>query len=738
MIKRCNDFGAGGVSVAIGELADGLNIDLNAVPRKYEGLDGTELAISESQERMAVVLAPEDVDAFRALADSENLESTLVAKVTAEPRLVMNWNGVDIVNISRDFLNSNGAPKRTDVTVASQDKADAPAKQGFAEGMRAMASDLNLCSQRGLAERFDSTNGASSMLMPFGGARQLTPIQAMASRIPVEGGESDTASVMAYGFDPFISEKSPYRGAYLAVVDSIAKLVAAGNGTENVHLTFQEYFERMTGPKTWGKPLSALLGALDAQLDFGAAAIGGKDSMSGSFEDIHVPPTLVSFAVGVCPAKNIVSGEFKKAGSQIGWLKPEYRANGTPDPDSQKALFEKVTRLLRSGEAMSAYAVGKGGVASAAFRMAMGNGFGVMFDEGFNLFEPVYGSFLVEYADDANLDDVIGCTTAARAFTCGGESVPADELETLYEGKLNGVFPATVKKAFGEPVVGCFEAKGRVRPAKPVAKPRVLIPVFPGTNCEYDTARAFIKAGAEPEIMVIRNLSAQAVAESVEAFGKAIDRSQIIFIPGGFSGGDEPDGSGKFITAFFRNPLLKDKVHELLNARDGLMGGICNGFQALIKLGLVPYGEIREAENCVETTLTFNDIGRHQSRLVRTRVASNKSPWLMHTRVGDVHVAPISHGEGKFIASDEVIARLMANGQVATQYCDLKGNPTMDILCNPNGSCAAIEGITSPDGRVFGKMAHSERVGFDVPLYVNVPGNYDNGMFRGAVDYFKL
>ncbi len=737
MIKRCNDFGAGGVSVAIGELADGLSIDLNAVPRKYEGLDGTELAISESQERMAVVLAPEDVDAFRALADSENLESTLVAKVTAEPRLVMNWNGVNIVNIARDFLNSNGAPKHTDVTVAKQDKADAAVKTGFAEGMRAMASDLNLCSQRGLAERFDSTNGASSMLMPFGGARQLTPIQAMASRVPVEGGESDTASVMAYGFDPFISEKSPYRGAYLAVVDSIAKLVAAGNGTENVHLTFQEYFQRMNSETTWGKPLSALLGALDAQLDFGAAAIGGKDSMSGSFEDIHVPPTLVSFAVGVCPAKNIISGEFKRAGSHIGWLKPEYRANGTPDPDSQKALFEKVTRLIRSGEALSAYAVGKGGVASAAFRMAMGNGFGVMFDENANLFEPLYGSFLVEYADDASLEDVIGCTTAARAFTQGDQSVPADELEALYEGKLNGVFPATVKKEFAEPMVGCFEAKDRVRPAAPVARPRVLIPVFPGTNCEYDTARAFIKAGAEPEVMVIRNLSAQAVAESVEAFAKAIDRSQIIFIPGGFSGGDEPDGSGKFITAFFRNPLLKDKVHELLNARDGLMGGICNGFQALIKLGLVPYGEIREADECIETTLTFNDIGRHQSRLVRTRIASNKSPWLMHTRVGDVHVAPISHGEGKFIASDEVIARLMAGGQVATQYCDLKGNPTMDILCNPNGSCAAIEGITSPDGRVFGKMAHSERVGFDVPLYVNVPGNYDNGMFRGAVDYYK-
>ncbi len=738
MIKRCNDFGAGGVSVAIGELADGLSIDLNAVPRKYEGLDGTELAISESQERMAVVLAPEDVDAFRALADGENLESTQVAVVTEAPRLVMRWNGADIVNVAREFLNSNGAPKRTDVRVARQDKADAPVKRGFAEGMRAMASDLNLCSQRGLAERFDSTNGASSLLMPFGGARQLTPIQAMASRIPVEGGESDTASVMAYGFDPFISEKSPWRGAYLAVVDSIARLVAAGSGTENVHLTFQEYFERMTGPDAWGKPLSALLGALDAQLDFGAAAIGGKDSMSGSFEDIHVPPTLVSFAVGVCPAKNVVSGEFKRAGSHIGWLKPEYRANGTPDPDSQKALFDRVDRLIKTGKVVSAYAVGKGGVAAAAFRMALGNGLGVMFDANANLFEPLYGSFLVEYSDDADLDDVIGCTTAARAFTCGGESVGADELEALYEGRLNGVFPAKVKKTFEAPAAACFEAKDRVRPAKPVARPRVLIPVFPGTNCEYDTARAFLKAGAEPEVMVIRNLSAQAVAESVEAFGRAIDRSQIIFIPGGFSGGDEPDGSGKFITAFFRNPLLRDKVHELLNVRDGLMGGICNGFQALVKLGLVPYGEIREAGDCVETTLTFNDIGRHQSRLVRTRVASNKGPWLMHTRVGDVHVAPVSHGEGKFVASDAVIARLMAGGQVATQYCDLKGNPAMDILSNPNGSCAAIEGITSPDGRVFGKMAHSERVGFDVPLYVNVPGDYDNGMFRGAVDYFRL
>ncbi len=737
MIKRCNDFGAGGVSVAIGELADGLSIDLNAVPRKYEGLDGTELAISESQERMAVVLAAEDVDAFRALADSENLESTLVAVVTEAPRLVMRWNGVEIVNVSREFLNSNGAPKHTDACVTAQDKGDASAEVGFAEGIRSVVSDLNGCSQRGLAERFDSTNGASSLLMPFGGKRQLTPIQAMASRIPVEGGESETASVMAYGFDPVVSEKSPWRGAYLAVVDSIAKLVAAGNGTKNVHLTFQEYFERMTGPKAWGKPLSALLGALEAQLDFGAAAIGGKDSMSGSFEDIHVPPTLVSFAVGVCPAKDIVSGEFKRAGSAIGWLKPEYRENGTPDPASQQALFDRVDGLIKSGKVLAAYAVGKGGVASAAFRMAIGNGFGVAFEEGASLFAPVYGSFLVEYADEADAECVVGHVTPERAFTRGLETVSADELEALYEGRLNGVFPATVKKDFAAPKAFDYSARTRVAPAIKLAKPRVLIPVFPGTNCEYDTARAFIKAGAEPEIMVIRNLSAQAVAQSVEAFAAAIERSQIVFIPGGFSGGDEPDGSGKFITAFFRNPLLRDRVHDLLNARDGLMGGICNGFQALVKLGLVPYGEIREADDCVETTLTFNDIGRHQSRLVRTRVASNKSPWLMHTQVGDVHVAPISHGEGKFIASDAVIARLAANGQIATQYCDLDGNPTMDILCNPNGSCAAIEGITSPDGRVFGKMAHSERVGFNVPLYVNVPGNYDNGMFRGAVDYYK-
>ena len=509
MIKRCNDFGAGGVSVAIGELADGLDIDLNAVPRKYEGLDGTELAISESQERMAVVLAAEDVPAFRALADAENIESTQVAVVTGQPRLVMRWNGVDIVNVARDFLNSNGAPKRTDVRVAAQGSPAKAAALGFTEGMRAMASDLNLCSQRGLAERFDSTNGASSLLMPFGGRRQLTPIQAMASRVPVEGGESNTASVMAYGFDPSASEASPYRGAYLAVVDSLAKLIASGNGRKNIHLTFQEYFERMNSESAWGKPLSALLGALDAQLDYGVAAIGGKDSMSGSFEDIHVPPTLVSFAVGVCPASDVVSGEFKRSGSLIGWLKPDYRANGLPEPESQMRLFDRVDALLKSGKALAAYAVGKGGVASAAFRMAMGNGFGVMFNEGVDLFTPCYGSLLVEFADAADAEGVVGCVTEARRFSCGGESVDADALEALYEGRLNDVFSATVNRTYPEPKAISYEAERRVRPAAPVARPRVLIPVFPGTNCEYDTARAFIKAGAVPEIMVVRNLTAQ-------------------------------------------------------------------------------------------------------------------------------------------------------------------------------------------------------------------------------------
>jgi len=737
MIKRCNDFGAGGVSVAIGELADGLEIDLNAVPRKYDGLDGTELAISESQERMAVVLSPEDADAFMALAAEENIECTLVAKVTEEPSLVMHWNGRTIVNIKRDFLNSNGAPKSAKANVQPQKAFEKEYPADFAEAMRSLVSDLNQCSQRGLAERFDSTNGAASLLMPFGGKRQLTPVQAMASRISIRGAESDTASVMAYGFDPFVSEMSPYRGAYIAVVHSIAKLVAAGASAENVHLTFQEYFERMTdAPETWGKPMAALLGALEAQVDFGAAAIGGKDSMSGTFEDIHVPPTLVSFAVGVCPAADVKSGEFKAAGHKVGLLTPEYRANGLPTPESQKAVFEKVHGLLKSGKAVAAYAVGAGGVASAAFRMAIGNGFGFKFNENaVDVFKSLYGAMLVEYAECG--ENVIGEVTAERSFTFGENSVCMCELEGLWEGKLEDVFPTKAKKTKQDkPAVYTYKAEKRAVSAAKFASPRVLIPVFPGTNCEFDTERAFLAAGATPEIMVVRNLTADAVAQSVEAFAEAIQRSQMIFIPGGFSGGDEPDGSGKFITAFFRNPRIAEKVHELLKNRDGLIGGICNGFQALVKLGLVPYGEIREADKC-EATLSFNDIGRHQSRLVHTRIASNKSPWLMYTQPGDVYTCPISHGEGKFIAPMELVKQLAENGQIATQYADMNGEPTMDILFNPNGSVDAIEGITSPDGRVFGKMGHSERIGYRRQLYVNVDAQYDNRMFEAATDYFR-
>ena len=735
MIKRCNDFGAGGVSVAIGELADGLEIDLNAVPRKYDGLDGTELAISESQERMAVVLAPEDAEAFMALAAEENIECTLVAKVTEEPRLVMNWNGRTIVNITRDFLNSNGAPKHADARVTQQQSFRQEYPADFADAMRAMVSDLNQCSQRGLAERFDSTNGASSLLMPFGGKRQLTPVQAMASRIAVRGAESDTASVMAYGFDPYVSEMSPFRGAYIAVVHSIAKLVATGASSENVHLTFQEYFERMTSaPETWGKPMAALLGALEAQVDFGAAAIGGKDSMSGTFEDIHVPPTLVSFAVGVCPAGDVKSGEFKAAGHKVGLIVPEYRANGLPVCESQKAVFAKVSELLRSGRAVAAYAIGAGGAASAAFRMAVGNGFGFKFyDNAGDVFAAKYGSMLVEYAGDG--ENVIGEVTAERRFAYGDSSVCMCELEDMWTGKLEKVFPTRANTTGAEPAVYTYNAAKPATAAVKLAAPRVLIPVFPGTNCEYDTERAFLAAGAKPEIMVVRNLTADAVAQSVEAFAEAIERSQIIFIPGGFSGGDEPDGSGKFITAFFRNPRISDKVHELLKQRDGLIGGICNGFQALVKLGLVPYGEIREADKC-EATLSFNDIGRHQSRLVHTRIASNKSPWLMYTKPGEIYTCPISHGEGKFIAPMELVKQLAENGQIATQYADFDGKPTMDILFNPNGSVDAIEGITSPDGRVFGKMGHSERIGYRRPLYVNVEARYDNRMFEAATDYF--
>ena len=734
LIKRCNDFGAGGVSVAIGELADGLVIDLNKVPRKYDGLDGTELAISESQERMAVVLDPKDVDAFIALAHSENLEATIVAEVTEQARLVMYWNDNVIVDISREFLNSNGAPKATGAHVDRQSVYAKPIPADLKSGLTDLVQDLNICSKRGLSERFDSTVGAYSLLMPFGGARQLTPSQAMVSLLPIEEGTCGTCSAMAYGFDPFVSEQSPYHGAYLAVVESLARLVAVGAGFGNAHLTLQEYFERMTDKHTWGKPLSALLGALDAQMDFSAAAIGGKDSMSGSFEKMHVPPTLVSFAVSAGDIDHIVGQEFKRIGSPVGIILPNVKANGLPDSNSQKAVFNQVTRGLNSGEILSAWAIGYGGVAEGLFKMGLGNRIGVELLGNVSpetLFSLNYGGFVVEYVEGVEAQDIIGYTT--KTYALGG--VDMAQLEALYEARLNKVFPATVDKTYPEPVSFTYTQATKKAASVHVAKPRVLIPAFPGTNCEYDTRRAFLNAGAEANIMVIRNLTGKNVSESVEEFARLLDNSQILFIPGGFSGGDEPDGSAKFITAFMRNPLISEKLTSLLNDRDGLIGGICNGFQALIKLGLVPYGEIRDPDASAPT-LTFNNIARHQSRLSQTRVCSNLSPWLAYASIGDVYTAPISHGEGMFVASPEWVDRLAKNGQIATQYVDLSGTPTMDILFNPNGSVEAIEGITSPDGRVFGKMAHSERVGES--LYKNVPGNYDIGMFRAATDYFKL
>ena len=738
LIKRCNDFGAGGVSVAIGELADGLEIDLNAVPKKYEGLDGTEIAISESQERMAVVVESKDVARFLELASTENLNAVPVAVVTESPRLVMNWNGKTICDISREFLNSNGAAKH--ITIATAKPADytKTVSSSFRENFLKVASDLNTCSKRGLSERFDSTIGAGTVLMPFGGKNQLTPIQAMVQKISVEKKHTDDCSFMSFGYNPFITEASPYHGAYLAVVESVAKLIASGASFEDTYLTFQEYFERVgKDPQRWGKPMSALLGAFKAQMELGIGAIGGKDSMSGSFEDLDVPPTLVSFAVTTGKTSDVVSPEFKGANHTVCLLKCAYDENGLPETASLIDTFHTVTELLRSGKAVAAYTPGMGGVAEAVMKMGFGNGLGFAFDARLtmdDLFGYNYGAFLLEMADGTTVGQSLGVTTADGSFTYGGETLSQAEVLTAYETKLEPVYACNIPTPAQNMETFSFTAGERKAPAVKVAKPKVLIPAFPGTNCEYDSAKAVRDAGAEPEILVINNLSADGIARSVDTFARELKDAQMVFIPGGFSGGDEPDGSAKFITAFFRNPAIKEGVTELLDNRDGLMCGICNGFQALIKLGLVPYGKIIDTdETC--PTLTFNNISRHQSRIVRTRVASNKSPWLALTNVGDVYNVPISHGEGKFLASEELIRQLAANGQIATQYVDLEGNATADIHFNPNGSLYAIEGITSPDGRVFGKMGHSERIG--AGLYKNVPGEYDIRMFQAAVKYFK-
>ena len=738
LIKRCNDFGAGGVSVAIGELADGLEINLNAVPKKYEGLDGTELAISESQERMAVVVEAKDVARFCELAESENLEATVVAEVKEKPYLVMYWNGKAIVNISREFLNSNGAEKHIDVAPAKLEDYSKEIGTSFTDMYTEMASDLNICSKRGLSERFDSTIGANTVLMPFGGKHQLTPIQAMVHKVAVEKKETDTCSVMSWGYNPFITEKSPYHGAYLAVIESVSKLVAAGAKFEDVYLTFQEYFEKpKKDPARWGKPLAALLGAFKAQTDLKVAAIGGKDSMSGTFEDIDVPPTLVSFAVTTEKLRNIVSPEFKKAGSKVVIIKPEYNADKLPVTESLLKVYDEVHALVEAGKVAAVYTPCMGGTAEAVLKMAMGNGIGFEFDKALSLediFGYAYGSFIVELTDDTDCGTLLGYTTEEKAIAYAGEKLDCTKLFGVYEDKLEEIYSCNI--AMPEKKIETFDFKAETfaKPAIRTARPKVLIPVFPGTNCEYDSAKYAERAGAEAEIFVINNLTSAGIAKSVEDFAAKIGESQIIFVPGGFSGGDEPDGSGKFITAFFRNAEVKDAVTELLEKRDGLMLGICNGFQALIKLGLVPYGKIIDTdETC--PTLTYNTISRHQSKLVRTKLVSNNSPWLSKAKQGEIYTVPISHGEGRFIADEALIRKLAANGQIITQYVDFDGNATNDIAFNPNNSDFAIEGIVSPDGRVLGKMGHSERTAFG--LYKNVPGEFDLKLFESAVEYYK-
>ena len=729
LIKRCNDFGAGGVSVAIGELADGLRIDLDAVRKKYDGLDGTELAISESQERMAVVVEAKDADAFIAFAEQENLEAYRVAEVTEEARMVMTWKGNEIANLSRDFLNTNGAVKHTGVSVADRSTAAAAASGD----LRSIASNLKFASQRGLVERFDATIGAGSVLMPFGGKNQSTPTQAMAAKLPVlPGQETDQASLFGWGCDPDLLSADPYMGAQASIVSSIAKIVAAGADYKKVYLTLQEFFEKLRNePQRWGKPFQALLGALEAQLGLNAAAIGGKDSMSGTFLDKDVPPTLISFAIAPILAGDVISNEFKEAGH------PVYRFGSCAvnDYEGLKAAWEAFHALCQEGRVKAAWAVDGGGAAEAVMKMSFGNSIGFKAAEGVQAqYGAAYGQIVAELTEEIEGAELIGWTTAEETITYGAETVSIAELYELNTAVLEKVYPTKTRET--DKTIPAFSTSGTVSlaPAVKVAKPKVLIPVFPGTNCEYDSARAVMNAGGEADIVVIRNLTAEDVARSVETVAAKIADSQMIFIPGGFSGGDEPDGSAKFITAFFRNPAIKEQVTKLLDDRDGLMCGICNGFQALIKLGLVPYGKIIDTDaSC--PTLTFNTIARHQSRIVRTRIASNKSPWLSLMNVGDIVNVPISHGEGKFLASEELALQLAANGQIATQYVDLEGNPTMDTAFNPNGSLFAIEGITSPDGRVFGKMGHSERIGKD--LYRNVPGEYDNKMFQAAVKYFK-
>ena len=751
MIKRCNDFGAGGVCVAIGELADGLDIDLDKVRKKYDGLDGTELAISESQERMAVVLDKSNVDAFIALAGEENLEAYPVAIVAKNPRLTMKWRGDVIVSLSREFLNTNGVTQvaTSYITAPDADNCYRTSVPKALEGLdtktafKKNLSRLECCSQRGLVERFDASIGAATVMMPFGGKTQLTPEDAMAAKLPLLKGETDDATAMSYGYIPGISRWSPFHGAAYAVAESLSKLAAIGADPLTSRLTFQEYFERLHEvPSRWGKPTAALLGALTAQINMGIPSIGGKDSMSGSFEDLDVPPTLVSFAVAMTKASKTISAEFKKSGSKVVYIPlPEDKATGLPAWEELKKVYKAIYALANDGKILAASVVREGGAAATVARMSFGNKIGFEFKNELTakeLFAPLSGSFVVELADGAEISDILyydlGTTVDAETITVNGETLTIDELIEEWSFKLEGVFPTKSYCPANEQEIPLYTERNTSSPVIKTAKPKVFIPVFPGTNCEIDTARAFEKAGAEPKLLIVKNLTPAAIEETISEMVKLIDDVQMVMLPGGFSGGDEPDGSGKFIATTFRNPRVSEAVARLLNQRDGLMLGICNGFQALIKLGLVPYGEIRELK-ADDPTLTFNTIGRHISHMAYTRVTSTKSPWFSSVNAGDVFSVPISHGEGRFVVSDEMLQKLIANGQIATQYVDLNGKQADTIEFNPNGSVCAIEGITSPDGRVLGKMGHSERKGDN--LYKNVPFEKDQKIFESGVKYFK-
>ncbi len=738
MIKRCNDFGAGGVSVAIGELADGLEIDLDKVPKKYMGLDSTELAISESQERMAAVIEKKDVPRFIELCAEEGVSAVEVARVTGEGRLTMYFKGQKAVDISRGFIDSNGAPKHTSVRVEKQELYEGELPEGtFFENLAAVASDLNVCSQRGLAETFDSTVGANSVLMPFGGKYQRTPTQAMAAKLPVRDGRTDTCSVMSWGFDPYVSEASPYWGSYNAVASSYAKLAASGADLSECWLSFQEYFERMKTESSWGKPLSALLGALDAQVDFGAAAIGGKDSMSGTFENINVPPTLISFAVATGDAKDVISPEFKHSGSKIYRLSVRRDEKGHIDGRQFRMLCVLINNAVKDGHISAAYVPGRHGAAEAIIRMAMGNGIGVKLRTD-DVFRPEYCSFIVEsaggFSTSSNyiVQELIGETASKPVISFGGESVELSEVIEAYEKPLSGIYPVSVPS--GEMLeIECADNK-YVKPfGIKTAQPTAVIPVFPGTNCEFETERRFRKAGFETKLVVIRTGSDAALKASIDDFTRAVDASELMFIPGGFSNGDEPDGSGKFIAAFLRNAECAASVENML-ARGGLAGGICNGFQALLRTGLLPFGRFAEPDADMPT-LTHNTIGRHISRIVRVSVETSASPWLRNVRRGEIYCVPVSHGEGRFCAPKEVVEKLAENGQIITRYVDPSGRPSMDMEVNPNGSYAAIEGIMSPDGRIFGKMGHAERIGHG--LYRNVHGVYDMRLFESAFEFFN-